>query len=125
MGPKSNCIITGSIAGHNDSVATARDHSQRNRGRTLVLCALHSTDVRYLLVPELARSLGQPSHEVDSAIGGDTHKRSMLGRSLAVGQIRHALKTFCDLVVEEQSQFESLKAAWMEPCSPHFDKNDW
>ena len=100
LSSKAGCIITGMIDGKYDSLATARDHSQRNRGRTLVLCASHSTDVRGLVIPELARALGQPHYEVDSSAGGDGERAALLGRSLAAGQILHALRTFLDAISE-------------------------
>ena len=103
LASKANCIITGTIKGHNQSLATAKEHSQRNRGRTLVLCASHSTDVRGLLVQEMARALGQPDFEVDSASGGESEKMALLGRSLAAGQILHGLQTLIEAVLVAQS----------------------
>jgi hypothetical protein len=56
-----------------------------------VLCSASGTDVRGLLVAELAKALGQPFYEVDAAGGGEQLRAGLLGRSFAVGQVRHAL----------------------------------
>ena len=93
LSAKAGCILSSNISGAIESIASAKQASRRNRGRTLVLCAAHVTDVRGLLIPELARAMGQPECEVDSAHGGDSAKCALLGRSLACGQIRHALTT--------------------------------
>ena len=113
---KAGCIITGKgLEGKYDSVATAKDHSHRNRGRTLVLCALHSTDVRGLTIPEIARALGQPHYEVDSASGSASDRAALLGRSLAAGQILHALHTFIDAVLDAQRAAEQLNSrGWVD-----------
>ena len=97
LSPKAGCIISSTMAGGNESIASAKAASQRNRGRELVLTSAHGTEVRGLLVPELAKALGQPFYEVDAAHGGSTEKCSLLGRSLAIGQISHALHTFIEI----------------------------
>eukprot|EP00966_Prymnesium_polylepis_P148825 3438563-Prymnesium_polylepis.1 len=89
LSPKAGCILASNLAGAIETLASAKDASRRNRGRSLVLCASHVTDVRGLLVPEIARALGQSESEVDSANGGEGAKIALLGRSLACGQIRH------------------------------------
>ena len=94
LSDKGSCIITSTLSGAGETVATAKAHSSRNRGRELVLCAPHSTEVRGLLIPEMCRALGQPFNEVDSAAGSEGGKANLLGRSLAEGQIRHALQSF-------------------------------
>ena len=106
LAPKAGCIITGSISGKCDSLATAKQHSHRNRGRALVLCASHSTDVRGLVIPEICRALGQPHYEVDSSSGSESDKAALLGRSLAAGQVLHALRTFIDAVLRAQREAE-------------------
>ena len=102
IGQKAGCILTTGQRGHNEHVSTAKSSSERNRGRTFVLCAAHSTDVRGLQVPELARALGQPYFEVDSAAGGEGEKIALLGRSLARGQIVHALRRLIDTCLKAQ-----------------------
>ena len=99
---KASCIIGSAINGSNESVASARAHSKRNRGRQLVLCASHSIKTRGLTVPETARCLGQSCWEVDSAPGGEWVGRGLLGRSIAVGMIRHALGGIVRAVVAAQ-----------------------
>ena len=47
-----------------------------------------------MLVMETAKALGQPYYEVDACSGGDIVKKGLLGRSFAIGMIRHALQTF-------------------------------
>jgi len=84
-------IEVANVSAHGETVATARAHSRRNRGRELVLCSASGTDVRGLLVAELAKALGQPFYEVDAAGGGEQLRAGLLGRSFAVGQVRHAL----------------------------------
>ena len=91
LADKAGCIVGGTLSAHGETVATARAHSRRNRGRELVLCSASGTDVRGLLVAELAKALGQPFYEVDAAGGGEQLRAGLLGRSFAVGQIRHAL----------------------------------
>ena len=91
LADKAGCIIGGTLSAHGETVATARAHSRRNRGRELVLCSASGTDVRGLLVAELAKALGQPFYEVDAAGGGEQLRAGLLGRSFAVGQVRHAL----------------------------------
>jgi hypothetical protein len=81
LSSKAGCILSSVISGHHESVSTAKSVSKRNRGKTLVLCAPHSTDVRPLQIPELARALGQPPYEVDLAGGSESEKCGMIGRS--------------------------------------------
>lgn len=102
LSDKAHCIISGLLSGAHESVATCRSHSKRNRGRELVLCAPHSTEVRGLLVPELARALGQPFWEVDCASGGEVAKAGLLGRSFAVGMIEHGLETLISACLAAQ-----------------------
>ena len=52
---------------------------------------------------EMARALGQPDFEVDSASGGESEKMALLGRSLAAGQILHGLQTLIEAVLVAQS----------------------
>ena len=93
LADKAGCIIGGTLSALGETVATSRAHSQRNRGRELVLCSASGTDVRGLHVSELAKALGQPYHAVDAAGGSEQLRAGLLGRSFAVGQIRHALGT--------------------------------
>jgi hypothetical protein len=106
LSQKAGCILSSLIEGAAESVATHREHSQRNRGRTLVLCAAHSTDVRGLQIPELCRALGQPAWEVDAARGGEQVKCGLLGRSLAAGQILHVLRSFTEANIAAQRSRE-------------------
>jgi hypothetical protein len=94
LSDKAGCIISGLIEGVHDSVTSHGDHSKRNRGRTLVQCSPFSTDVRGLLIIEMARALGQPDHEVDASSGSDCVRAGLLGRSVSCGQMRHALSVF-------------------------------
>ena len=93
LADKAGCIIGGTLSALGETVATSRAHSHRNRGRELVLCSASGTDVRGLHVSELAKALGQPYHAVDAAGGSEQLRAGLLGRSFAVGQIRHALGT--------------------------------
>ena len=102
LSAKAGCIISSTIAGAGESIASAKAASQRNRGRELVRSSAHGTEVRGLLVPELARALGQPWYEVDAARGGSQEKCGLLGRSLAIGQVRHALQTFIEICLDVQ-----------------------
>ena len=106
LADKAGCILGTMIAGHNESVSTIKSVASRNRGRTLVLCAAHSSDVRGLQIPELARALGQPPYEVDSSAGSENDKCGLLGRSLAKGQILHALRRLIDACVLAQNKLE-------------------
>ena len=103
LGDKANCIISATISGAGETIATAHAHSQRNRGRELVQCAAHSMEVRGLLVPEMCRAMGQPYHEVDSAPGGESAKAGLVGRSFAEGQVRHVLQTLIEACQEAQA----------------------
>lgn len=110
LSDKAGCIISGLLGAKHETVASARAHSQRNRGRQLVLCSSHGTEVRGLLVMELARALGQPFYEVDASSSGEAAKAGLLGRSFAVGMIRHALQTFiqaCLVAQEDRSWVDS------------------
>ena len=103
LSTKAGCIISSTITGGRESIASAKAASQRNRGRELVRSSAHGTEVRGLLVDELAKALGQPPFEVDAARGGSQEKVALLGRSLAVGQIKHAVQTFIDACLAAQS----------------------
>ena len=104
LGDKANCIISATISGAGETIASAHTHSQRNRGRELVQCAAHSMEVRGLLVPEMCRAMGQPYYEVDSAPGGESTKAGLVGRSFAEGQVRHVLQTLIEACREAQAQ---------------------
>ena len=103
LADKANCIISSTISGaEGETVASARAHSARHRGRELVQCAPHSIEVRGLLVAEMCRAMGQPFYEVDAAHGGEQAKAGLVGRSLAEGQAKHALQTLIDACLQAQ-----------------------
>ena len=103
LADKAGCIISGTISGvSGETLASARAHSQRHRGRELVQCAAHSMDVRGLLVSEMCRAMGQPYYEVDAAPGGESAKAGLVGRSFAEGQVRHVLQALIRACLEAQ-----------------------
>ena len=104
LSSKAGCIISSTMSGGRESIASAKAASQRNRGRELVRSCAHGTEVRGLLVDELAMALGQPHYEVDSSRGGTQEKAALLGRSFSIGQIHHAAQTFIDASLIAQSQ---------------------
>ena len=103
LSQKASCILASGIDGRNEHVSTAKGTSERNRGRTLVLCSAHSTDVRGLHTQEQARALGQPFWEVDS-VASLQEQCALLGRSLARGQIVHALRGLIDASLKAQAR---------------------
>ena len=103
LADKAHCVISSHVSGADaETVATAKDHSQRHRGRELVQVAAHSADVRGLTIGEMCAALGQSPHEVDAA-HGETVRARMVGRSLAIGQAKHALGTLITAVVAAQA----------------------
>lgn len=118
LADKAGCIISGTLDASRESVATARAHSQRNRGREVVLCSSHGTDVRGLLVMELARALGQPYYEVDAAAGGEAAKAGLLGRSFAIGMINHALQTLIQACLAAHQKGANVSTGAPPPSNP-------
>lgn len=105
LADKANCIISSTISGaESETVASARAHSARHRGRELVQCSLHSIEVRGLLVAEMCKAMGQPYHEVDAAQGGEHAKAGLVGRSLAERQAKHALQTLINACLQAQQK---------------------
>ena len=102
LSEKAGCIITARISGVGESIASAQAHKNRNRGRELVLCAPRTPEVRGLLLSEMCRALGQPTSEVDASGKGEIAKIALIGRSLAAGQILHALQTLIQRCLEAQ-----------------------
>jgi hypothetical protein len=88
---KAACIRSSGSQGFEARAGTTVEIGRRLKMNNLVLCSAFCTDVRGLLMGELASALGLPPNEVDAATGGDAAKRGLLGRSLADGQTAHVL----------------------------------
>jgi hypothetical protein len=115
---KACCIRTGGSQGLDARAGTAAEIGRRLKMTNLVLCSAHTTDVRGLLIHELAAGLGLPAGEVDAASGGDTAKRGLLGRGLADGQVGFVLGELVRRMRSDESDDDGAPHAPLDVRAP-------